>query len=92
MLCPLPGYSRVIPASRQAFRLASSHREDCTSPMWALGPFPPAAGMGSHFDPNGRSKFALEKFSADASNLRRKSAGAAQGGRLGKAHIGVTAE
>ena len=80
-----------MPASWQAFRLVSSHREDCTWPMWALNPYPPLAGMGTHFNSNGRNQFALEKFSADASNLRRKSAGAAQGGRLGKAHIGVTA-
>ena len=48
-------YSRMIPDASQAAMVSSSHRDTCTSPMWALCPSGQGR-MGSRTDLNARAK------------------------------------
>ena len=48
-------YSKMIPDASQAAMVSSSHRDTCTSPIWALCPSGQGR-MGSRTDLNARAK------------------------------------
>ena len=57
-------HSSVMPAFSQASMFSLSHREDCTSPMWALFPSGRRPDGAPPFHILGRNQFALRKFLA----------------------------